>query len=94
MTLSQWVRQALRRAERDDSKLSSTELGRKLAVLDWATAVNLGPEADIEQMLAEIEAGYLADRSAEDSRAASAAEILSFDRRFDQIPGVTRLPGR
>jgi hypothetical protein len=55
MTLSEWVRQTLRRAERE------TDVGdprRKLEAIHRAALVN-GPTADIEQMLAEIEQGQL-----------------------------------
>lgn len=57
MTLSEWVRQTLRRAERD------TDVGdprRKLEAIRRALQVN-GPTADVEQMLSEIERGQQQD---------------------------------
>ncbi len=58
MTVSEWVRQSLRLAERD---VPRSDVARKLAVLDWAKQLHLGPEVDIDQMLAEIELGYQQD---------------------------------
>jgi len=54
------VRQALAHARRREP-LGDVE--KKLAAVRAAAALNLGPEADIETMLAEIERGYLSDRS-------------------------------
>ena len=57
MTLSEWVRQTLRRAERD------ADVGdprRKLEAIRRALQVN-GPTADIEEMLADIERGQQQD---------------------------------
>ncbi|MGQ0623964.1 MAG: antitoxin [Sporichthyaceae bacterium] len=55
MTLSEWVRQILRAAERSRS---TGDVERKLAAIDRAASLNLGPpEVDIEQMLEEIDAG-------------------------------------
>jgi transposase-like protein len=56
MTVSEWVRQALRRAGRESS---SREPARKLAAVRAATRHSF-PTADIDQMLAEIERGYAA----------------------------------
>lgn len=59
LTVSEWVRQTLRAAERD---LSTAEPGHRLAVLrrglDYADADSQAPAVDIEQMLAEIDSGY------------------------------------
>ncbi|MFI4984496.1 MAG: antitoxin [Solirubrobacterales bacterium] len=57
LTLSEWARQALRSAERD---MSSADVEAKLAVIRKAASYNF-PAADIDTMLAETEAGYLAD---------------------------------
>lgn len=54
MTVAEWVRQALRRARRDEP---ATDPKRKLAVVREAAQGNY-PTADIGQMLAEIEGGY------------------------------------
>lgn len=54
LTLSEWARQVLRRAERESS---STDPGRKLAAVR-AAALSSFPAPDIEEMLAEIEQGY------------------------------------
>ena len=59
MTVSEWVRQALRSARRHEPE---TDAGRKLDAVR-AAARNGFPTGDIEQMLAEIERGYLSDRS-------------------------------
>jgi len=56
MTLSEWVRQALREAQRRPSERSVEE---KLAAIDRAAAHGF-PTADIDQMLAEIERAYVA----------------------------------
>jgi hypothetical protein len=56
MTVAEWVRQALRRARRDEPE---TDPRRKLAALREATR-GAFPTADIDRMLAEIEGGYLA----------------------------------
>jgi hypothetical protein len=55
MTLAEWVRQALRSAR---SREPTADAMKKLAVIR-AAASNAYPTADIEQMLAEIEGGYL-----------------------------------
>ncbi len=55
LTLSEWVRQAMRQARRTAAGGDST---RKLDVIR-AGATHAFPTADVEQMLAEIESGYL-----------------------------------
>ena len=59
MTVAEWVRQALRRARRDEP---SGDPRRKLSVVREA-AQGSYPTADTEQMLAEIERGYSDDAS-------------------------------
>lgn len=59
MTVAEWVRQALRRARRDEP---ATDLREKLAAVREAARGDY-PTADIGQMLSEIEGGYLADRA-------------------------------
>lgn len=54
MTLSEWARQAMRRAERGQSGGDS---GKKLAAVRAATS-HAFPAPDIDQMLDEIEHGY------------------------------------
>ena len=54
LTLSEWVRQKLRRAERDQT---SGSLDRKLAAIRAAARHDF-PTADVDQMLREIESGY------------------------------------
>lgn len=54
MTVAEWVRQALRRARREEP---SVEPRRKLAVVREA-ARGQYPTGDVEQMLGEIERGY------------------------------------
>jgi hypothetical protein len=59
LTMSEWVRQTLRKAERETS---SGDVEAKLAAIRKAVSYREGDgEVDIEQMLAETEAGYLAD---------------------------------
>lgn len=59
VTLSEWVRQALRVAERERS---SGDVEAKLALLRKAASYEFGgTEVDIDTMLAEIEAGRLAE---------------------------------
>jgi len=59
LTMSEWVRQALRRAERETS---SGDVEAKLAAIRKAVSYEMeGHEVDIDTMLAETEAGYLAD---------------------------------
>jgi hypothetical protein len=54
VTVSEWVRQALRAARRESS---AVDPARKLASVR-ASLRHEFPTADIEQMLAEIERGY------------------------------------
>lgn len=56
LTVSEWVRQALRNTRQESS---SREPARKLAAVR-AAARHTFPTADIDQMLAEIERGYAA----------------------------------
>jgi hypothetical protein len=56
MTTAEWVRQALRAAQRREPR---TDVARKLAVIQ-AAARHRFPAPDIDQVLAEIEKGYLA----------------------------------
>jgi hypothetical protein len=58
MTLSEWVRQTLRAGERE---VSTADVERKLAAIERAANLNLGPSPDIETMIAEIESGYKQD---------------------------------
>jgi hypothetical protein len=55
VTVSEWVRQALRRMRRDHSLLETD--GKIEAVR--AAAKHSYPTADIDEMLTEIESGYL-----------------------------------
>ena len=55
LTTSEWARQTLRRAERG---IATGDPATKLAAIRRATAHRF-PTADIEQMLHEIEGGYL-----------------------------------
>lgn len=55
VTVAEWVRQALRAARRQQPE---RDAGRKLAAVRAAAGHAL-PTADIDQMLREIEAGYL-----------------------------------
>jgi hypothetical protein len=57
MTVAEWVRQALRLAERREP-LGDTE--KKIEVVRAATRHSF-PTADLDQMLREIEQGYLED---------------------------------
>ena len=61
LTVSEWVRRTLREARR---RQPGRDAGRKLQAIR-AAASHAFPAADIDQMLAEIERGYLggADRS-------------------------------
>jgi hypothetical protein len=54
LTLSEWVRQKLRRAGRDEP---SGNIDRKLSAIRAAARHDF-PTADIDQMLHEIESGY------------------------------------
>jgi hypothetical protein len=58
MTVAEWVRQALRKAERREP-LEETE--KKIEVVR-AAARHSYPTADVEQVLREIEQGYIEDR--------------------------------
>lgn len=55
MTVSAWVRDSLRRARRSEPPV---EAGRKLETIRTAARHDF-PTAEIEQMLAQIERGYL-----------------------------------
>jgi len=57
MSIAEWVRQALEQARRREPL---TAVDKKLAAVRAAVQHN-GPTADIEQMLEEIERGYLSD---------------------------------
>ncbi|MCC6930761.1 MAG: hypothetical protein IT359_17355 [Gemmatimonadaceae bacterium] len=57
MTVAEWVRQALRRARRDESAVDPR---RKLAAVREASRGEY-PTGDIQQMLTEIKGGYLVD---------------------------------
>lgn len=57
MTVAEWVRQALRRARRDES---GGDPRRKLAAVREAARGGY-PTADIDRMLTEIEGGYVGD---------------------------------
>ena len=57
MTVAEWVRQALRRARREEP---ATDSRRKLAAVREANRA-AHPTADIDHMLTEIERGYGAD---------------------------------
>jgi hypothetical protein len=59
MTVSEWVRQSLREAERE---VSTGDVERKLVAIRKAVSLETeGREVDIETMLAETEAGRLAE---------------------------------
>jgi hypothetical protein len=59
LSMSEWARQALRAAERETS---SGDVEAKLAAIRKAVSYETGGrEVDIDTMLAETEAGYLAD---------------------------------
>jgi hypothetical protein len=57
-TLSEWVRQALRVAERERS---SGDVEAKLALIRKAASYNFPAEPDIDTLLAEMEAGRLVE---------------------------------
>jgi hypothetical protein len=59
MSIAEWVRQALTLARRREPL---GDVGKKLEIVR-AAAKHEYPTADIDTMLAEIEKGYLADRS-------------------------------
>jgi hypothetical protein len=58
MSIAAWVRRALEIVRRQEP---AGEAAKKLAVIRNAVRLNLGHAVDIEQMLAEIEQGYLDD---------------------------------
>jgi len=60
MSIAEWVRRALEAARRQQP---TGDAAKKIAAIRAAVQLNLGPAVDIEQMLAEIERGYLADSS-------------------------------
>lgn len=55
MTVAEWVRQALRAARRREPTIDAN---KKMKAIRAATRHSF-PTADIDQMLAEIESGYL-----------------------------------
>jgi hypothetical protein len=57
VTVSEWVRQVLRRARRDEPRIAAD---RKLAAIE-AAARHAFATADIDVMNAEIERGYLGE---------------------------------
>ena len=57
MTVAEWVRQALRKARREESHVDPR---RKLVAVREAARGGY-PTADMPQMLTDIEAGYLTD---------------------------------
>ena len=59
VTVSEWVRQTLRRAERD---VSEGDIATKLDAVRTAAA-HAFPTGGIDEMLGDIERGYLADPS-------------------------------
>ncbi len=56
MTMSEWVRQSLRKAKNDDAG----RVEAKLRAIARASRLN-HPTAEIDVMLREIESGYLSD---------------------------------
>lgn len=58
VTLSEWVRQALRVAERERA---SGDVEAKLALIRRAAGYNFPAEPDIDTLLAEMEAARVAD---------------------------------
>jgi len=54
MSIAEWVRQALRAAQRQEP---GTDVGKKLDAVR-AAARHAYPTADIDEMLAHIESGY------------------------------------
>lgn len=59
MTTAEWVRQALRAARRAEPRIAAR---RKLEIVRAATR-HAFPAPDLEQMLSEIERGYLGESS-------------------------------
>jgi len=64
MTVAEWVRQALRAARKEQPSLDAA---RKLQAIQTAMAHNF-PAPDIDQMLAEIAAGYATGYEEDDPR--------------------------
>jgi hypothetical protein len=59
LTMSEWARRALRTAERE---VSHGDVEAKLAAIRKAVSYSVGGrEVDVETMIAETKAGYLAD---------------------------------
>ncbi|HWY89180.1 MAG TPA: hypothetical protein VNY31_00765 [Solirubrobacteraceae bacterium] len=58
LSMSEWVRQSLRAAERE---VSTGDVEAKLAVIREAADYNFPTPPDIDTLLAEIEAGRLAE---------------------------------
>ncbi len=58
LTVAEWVRQSLRAARRDEP---TTDARKKLAAVREAFC-GAYPTADIQQLLTEIEVGYLVNR--------------------------------
>lgn len=56
LTISEWVRRSLARQRAGEP---TVHVKRKLEVIRCAAAYKDGPAVDIEQVLAEIERGYL-----------------------------------
>jgi hypothetical protein len=55
LTVAEWVRQALRKARRDEPK---GDISRKIESIRKASAQYRFPAGDINQMIEEIERGY------------------------------------
>jgi hypothetical protein len=62
LTLSEWVRQALRRSER---AVATGDVASKLDTVRAAVAHDF-PTGDIDEMLADIERGYAGDPASAD----------------------------
>jgi hypothetical protein len=58
LSIAEWVRRALEIARRQQP---TGDVAKRLAAIRAAAQLNLPPAVDIEQMLAEIEQGYLSD---------------------------------
>lgn len=61
MTVSEWVRQSLRKARRAEPEGSAS---RKIEVIRAAVQHDF-PTADIDRMLVEIQQGYVGERAGE-----------------------------
>jgi len=59
MTVAEWVRATLREARRNEP---GTDVDTKLRCIEVAFQHDEGPPADIDQMLTEIDRGYLDNR--------------------------------